>query len=110
MWRVRKKFGTKRKGLVERNQIVERIPKRKGHLGNKGSYDRSMFQEEEQIYLRKNVKKKLGKYDLGLFRGESIQKNGRFKIRVLSHSIPVHYTKERSVLEHMNLDTNLGKY
>ena len=88
-WRVRKKLGTNLKGLVERN------PKSKSHLGKKGSYDQNQwFQDEEQSYLRKKVKKKLGNYDLGFFRTLD----------------SIHYTKERSVLEHMNLGMNLGKY
>ena len=64
------------KGLA---QIKKRNSKRIGHLRN-GNYDRDLWYLKEQIYLRKNiVKKKLGNYDLGLFRGESIQKNGRLK-------------------------------
>ena len=119
-WRVRMKLGTEIKGIEQVAQIKKRNPKRIGHL-RKGNYDRELRYLKEQIYMRKNiVKKKIGNYDLGLFRGEDIQKNRRFKtkgsynqvqrLRVLSHSIPVHYTKERSVLEHMNLGTNSGKY
>ena len=76
-------------------KIVEKNPKRKSHLGKKGGYDRNQwFQDEEQIYLRKKVKKKTGNYDLGFFRTVT----------------SIHYTKERSVLESVNLGTNLGTY
>ena len=77
-WRVRKKLGTEMKSLA---QIKKRNPKRIGHSRN-GNYDQHLWYLKEQIYLKKNiVKKKLGNYDLGLFRGESIQKNGRFKTK-----------------------------
>ena len=42
--------------------------------------------------MKKKVKEKLGNYDLGFFRTVT----------------SIHYTKERSVLESVNLDTNLG--
>ena len=110
-WRVRKKLGTEIKGRVDRNQIVKRNPKEKSHLGKTGNYDRNQwFKDKAKIYLRKNVKKKLGNYDLG-FPRRSIQKNGRFKTKgSFAQYNSVHYTKERSVLEHMNLGMNLGKY
>ena len=103
-WRVRKKLRTKREGrvernkIVERNQIVERNSKKKSHLRKRGNYDRNLwYLNKEQIYLRKNVKRKLGSYDLGLLRGEVSRRTEDLRLRVLSHSITPYTIRKKGV-------------
>ena len=82
-WRVRKKLGTEIKGFVKRNQFVKENPKRKGN--------------KEQIHMRKNVKKKLGKYDLGLFPGKVSRRTEDLRLRVLLHSITLYTIRKKGV-------------